>query len=93
MPRLAQTLCFSALISLGALGLFAAEAAAQEPGWSGRVVTFGEQRAAIESTPIIQRQYRPLHFYGNTIRRMYYRGTAMPSPRDVGAGLRSMIGR
>ena len=67
-------------------GIVAATAAAQEPSWSGRIITFGDTRAAIESTPIIHRSYRPMHFYGNTVRRRYYRGTAVPSPRDFAAG-------
>jgi hypothetical protein len=56
---------------------------AQEPGWSGPVIAFGQQRAQIESTPIVSRNYRPFHFYGNTVRRRYYRGTVLPSPGDV----------
>lgn len=49
-------------------------ASAQQPGWSPRVIEFGAQRAQTRATPIIYRDYRPLHFYGNTVRRQYYRG-------------------
>jgi len=66
--------------------LGAALVSAQEPGWVGRVVLPEPQRKVIESTPILQRPYRPLHFYGNTVRRRYYRGRALPSIRDFGAG-------
>lgn len=59
---------------------------AAEPGWSPRIVTFGEQREQIKSTPIVQRDYRPLHFYGNTVRRAYYRGNPVIMPRDVVRG-------
>jgi hypothetical protein len=63
------------------LSLFIASgAAAQEPGWSWQVIAVGPLREQIESTPIHQRPYRPLHFYGNTVRRQYYRGSAVPAP-------------
>lgn len=59
---------------------------AQEPGWTGRVIKPTSQRAAIEATPILQRPYRPLHVYGNTVRRMHYRGRALPRATDVAKG-------
>ncbi|GAB5406132.1 MAG: hypothetical protein Aurels2KO_43630 [Aureliella sp.] len=58
-------------------------ASAQEPGWTGRVIKVGEDRARSDATPILQRPYRPLHFYGNTVRRRHYRGTALPNPGDL----------
>lgn len=61
-------------------------ASAQEPGWYGRIVTFGAERRTIEETPILQRSYRPFHFYGNTVRRLHYRGTALPSVGDFRDG-------
>ncbi|MCA9148366.1 MAG: hypothetical protein KDA92_03655 [Planctomycetales bacterium] len=60
---------------------------AQEPGWASEIVAGGVTRQAIESTPMINRPYRPLHFYGNTVRRIHYRGTALPAPRDFRSGL------
>ncbi len=39
-----------------------------------RIVTFGESRQQIQSTPILERPYRPLHVYGNTVRRRHTRG-------------------
>jgi hypothetical protein len=56
---------------------------AREPGWDWRVVTFGDQREKIQDTPILERDYRPLHFYGNTVRRMHYRGSPLPLPKSV----------
>lgn len=56
---------------------------AREPGWDWRVVTFGDQREKIQGTPILERDYRPLHFYGNTVRRMHYRGSPLPLPKSV----------
>lgn len=34
-----------------------------------RVITFGDSRQEIKSTPVTQRPNRPLHVYGNTVRR------------------------
>ena len=76
---------FTLLILVG-MTCLGSSASGQEPGWSGRVIAFGEQRAQIESTPIVHRSYRPLHFYGNTVRRRYYRGTALPVPASVVRG-------
>jgi hypothetical protein len=55
----------------------------REPGWDWRVVTFGDQREKIQSTPILERDYRPLHFYGNTVRRVHYRGSPLPLPKSI----------
>ncbi|TWU42400.1 hypothetical protein [Novipirellula artificiosorum] len=55
---------------------------AAEPGWSPVVVATGSYRQQIQSTPIEYRPYRPLHFYGNAVRRRYYRGTVMPRPAE-----------
>ena len=69
---------FGVVISAG-VDLFAAN----EPKWQGNVIARGAERAKIESTPILERPYRPLHFYGNTVRRRHYRGTALPAPKDL----------
>lgn len=53
-----------------------------EPGWSPVIVATGRYREKIQSTPIEHRPYRPLHFYGNAVRRRHHRGTALPMPRD-----------
>ena len=65
----------------------------REPGWTYGVVLFGEAREAKDATPILQREYRPLHFYGNTVRRQYYRGTPLPVPRDLYDAARVTITR
>jgi hypothetical protein len=54
-----------------------------EPGWSLRVIATGSFRDKIRSTPIEKRPYRPLHVYGNSVRRRHYRGTMLPVPRTV----------
>ena len=65
----------------------------QEPGWASNVVTPEPLRATLEATPIVYRLYRPFHFYGNTVRRIYYRGTAMPAPVDFRMGARALLRR
>lgn len=75
-------------MSMRTLLLAAAVAAAFAPlpvearntGFDPRVVAFGEAREEIKSTPITQRPYRPLHVYGNTVRRRHERGTASQAP-------------
>ena len=63
----------------------AAPAASNGPGWLGVVVARGELKEWIDSTPIVDRPNRPLHFYGNTVRRRYYRGN-QSKPGDVAQG-------
>ena len=59
---------------------------AQEPGRLPVVVARGELREQIKSTPILERPYRPLHFYGNAVRRAHYHGPPSVSlPRGAAA--------
>ncbi len=71
----------------------ASGASASEPGWEGRVVKFGAEREKVQHTDILQRNYRPLHVYGNTVRRLHYRGTAVPSLRDFTRGSAALVVR
>ena len=48
--------------------------AARQTGFDPRVVTFGAEREQIKGTPIEKRPYRPLHVYGNSVRRRQTRG-------------------
>lgn len=66
-------------------------ASAQEPQWVPVVIARGEFRRQIEATPIELRPNRPLHFYGNTVRRMHYRGSAVPRSQDFAATGRSLV--
>lgn len=61
------------------------------PGWLGVVVARGELKQEIESTPILDRPNRPFHFYGNTVRREYYRGSAGPRASDVVKGGAALV--
>lgn len=61
-------------------GLPVVEAA--QTGFDPRIVAIGEARDEIKSKPIEQRPNRPLHVYGNTVRRRQTR--AYSSPRVSG---------
>ena len=77
----------SAILGLVAgLPLVTAASFAQEPGWSSVVIARGEMRQQIESTPILERPYRPLHFYGNAVRRAHYRGSPLAIRRSAQRG-------
>jgi hypothetical protein len=65
------------------LAVFAEVTTADEPGWYPYMIARGGDRAVIENTPILERPYRPFHFYGNTVRRSHFRGNPMPLPKDV----------
>lgn len=56
---------------------------AQEPDWYPYVLARGNDRSVIKNTHINDRPYRPLHFYGNAVRRNYYRGNPAPMPKDL----------
>lgn len=58
---------------ISGMTLLASMAVAQE---SGRlpIVARGELRQEIKATPILERPNRPLHFYGNTVRRLAGQG-------------------
>jgi hypothetical protein len=73
---------FSLAVSVNIV--FAGHAAAAEPSWSPVIIATGEYRDQIKSMPIEERPYRPLHFYGNTVRRNHYRGNPVPMPQDIG---------
>ena len=71
----------------------AADNALGEPSWSRGVVLSGEARAVKNQTPILEREYRPLHIYGNTVRRLYYRGAARPTISDGFQAIKTTISR
>ena len=50
-----------------------AHAAPPTTGWDSTIVLRGQERAVVKSMPIEKRPMRPLHVYGNTIRRMEHR--------------------
>jgi hypothetical protein len=62
-------LLFATLLAAATDGL-SSTAIAREPG----VIAVGEARDQIKQTPIEKRPYRPLHIYGNAVRRRQSRG-------------------
>ncbi len=46
----------------------------------GPIIAFGPERQQIRETPILERENRPLHFYGNTVRRRHARQTTAVAP-------------
>jgi hypothetical protein len=70
-----------AVLAVG--GMATSGAAVEEPGWAGQVLKTGPARDQVNALPIVERPYRPLHFYGNTVRRIHYRGRVLPAPRDL----------
>lgn len=54
-------------------------ATARNSNFDPRVITFGETREQIKSTPMVDRPNRPLHFYGNSVRRRHGRAVSRPA--------------
>ena len=61
----------------------ASTSAAQEPEWYPYTIARGDAATVIKNTPIQLRPNRPFHFYGNAVRREYYRGNPFAMPRDI----------
>ncbi len=80
-------------LSLVSTLLLVSTTSAREPSWWGVVIARGEDKDRIEAKPILNRPYRPLHVYGNTVRRKYYRGHPVPLPRDVVRGTGALLFR
>ena len=59
------------------------DAHGQEPGWTSGVIKVGNDRTQSRNTHILHRPYRPLHFYGNTVRRMHYKNRMLPSLQEL----------
>jgi len=80
-------------VAIAILGFFAGPtSSAAEPSWQRNVIARGPEREKLQNTPILERPYRPLHFYGNTVRRRHYRGSAVPGPRDVAGATTAVAG-
>lgn len=73
---------FTMSLAAGLLAWIPAPVSAQEPGWYPHVIAPPDVRPLIEATPMELRPYRPMHFWGNTVRRVYYRNNPLPLPRD-----------
>ena len=53
---------------------------ASERRFDPRVIVVGEAREQLKAVPITKRPYRPLHVYGNSVRRRHQR-TVSPAVR------------
>ncbi|MEX0687126.1 MAG: hypothetical protein WD072_00480 [Pirellulales bacterium] len=74
-----RTIAFAVVVTAAFLPLpIEAASVSFEP----RIVTFGETREQIKSTPITERPNRPLHVYGNSIRRRQQRDAIPTAPRE-----------
>ena len=67
------------LLTVLSTSLGGVPAVAANTGFDPRIVVFGDERERIQNTPIEQRPNRPLHFYGNSIRRRNTRTVSRPS--------------
>ena len=73
----------SILLLVLSFGFLSPRASAAETGWTTKIIKRGEDRVVTNATPITQRPNRPFHFYGNTVRRVHYRGAARPTLQDI----------
>jgi hypothetical protein len=75
------------MVMLRVILVAAVAAAAAAPvagaGFDPRVVTFGSERDQIKSIPIEKRPNRPLHVYGNSVRRRHGRAAENAPRGDV----------
>lgn len=71
---------FDARVVVLAVSLFATAAPtaadASERRFDPRVIVVGEAREQLKAVPITQRPYRPLHVYGNSVRRRHQRAVS-----------------
>ncbi len=62
-------------VFVASVAVVASETEASPPtGWDRTIILRGQERAVVKSMPIEQRPNRPLHVYGNAVRRMEHRG-------------------
>lgn len=77
-PPTMRTIVIAAVTAAALVPVSSANAAST--GFDPRIITFGETREQIQNTPVLERPNRPLHVYGNTVRRRHSRGAAAPRP-------------
>lgn len=69
-----RTIVITAVAAAALVPLFPVSAAGT--GFDPRIIALGETRQQIQKTPILERPNRPLHVYGNTVRRRHHRASA-----------------
>lgn len=72
---------------------FTSAGSAQEPGWASDVFVPRATQRRVDAVPIVARPYRPFHVYGNTVRRIHYRGRALPTFGDIRNARRHLMRR
>jgi len=82
-PTLMRTIMLVAVMAVIAATVAPLPADARTTGFDPRIVTFGDAREDIKSTPITERPYRPMHVYGNTVRRRHQRAADSTPARSV----------
>lgn len=75
---LIRTLVVGIAVAAGSLVAGSAQPAHAQNGFYPFIIVRPADRATLKSTPIHLRPYRPLHIYGNAVRRSYHRSTARP---------------
>lgn len=70
-----RTLFCLVLFAASAAGVISLAANSSTPG----IIARGDERVRIQNTPIEKRPNRPLHFYGNSVRRRHYRPNYRPT--------------
>lgn len=65
----------------------------QETSGQGPIIATGDLRRQIAATPIVERPNRPLHVYGNTVRRRHHRHLHAPTGREVSRATRAATRR
>lgn len=70
-----RTLSYLVLIAASFASVTVLAAGSPTPG----IIALGDERARLQNTPIEQRPNRPLHFYGNTVRRRHNRSSYRPT--------------
>jgi hypothetical protein len=78
-PAIMRTIVIAALTA--AVFVPTASVDASSTGFDPRVIVLGDERDQIKNTPIEARPYRPLHVYGNTVRRRHGKGL-ITTPRS-----------
>ena len=71
--------------------MMVSNALGKEPTWTGPIVKRGTDRVVTQRKTIEHRPYRPFHFYGNTRRRVHYRGQVLPRPSDLRRGATAFV--
>ena len=73
-----SAISFSCQTSFGQYGYAESIQYNSQRSWYPYVIARGQDRALIQSMPMEMRPNRPGHFWGNTVRRNYYRKAAAP---------------